>query len=93
MNSRKRPKVIDIEKGISSLQEGLLEDNYSIVGYALYKVNEWRVMEQIDNWTYSKRELENEWKKEKKQASFDTDEDRELYKSSMQQKVDQLIAA
>jgi hypothetical protein len=40
MNSRKRPKVIDIEKGISSLQEGLLEDNYSIVGYALYKVNE-----------------------------------------------------
>jgi len=90
--SRKRPKVIDsFEQGIASLQKGL-KDNVSTVGFALCKMNEQCIMEQIDDLTHRKRELKNEWRKEKKQVTYDSDDDGEFFKSSIQE-INQLIAA
>lgn len=90
-NPRKKPKVIDIEQSIASLQEGL-KDNVSTVGFALCKMNEQCIMEQIDDLTHRKRELKNEWRKEKKHTTYDSDDDGEFFKSSIQE-IDQLITA
>jgi len=90
-SSKKKAKVGDLDSVMSSLQGGL-NNNISTVGFALCKMNEQCVMEQIDVLTHRKRDLKNEWRKEKKLPSYDSDEDGEFYSSSIKD-IEQLIDA
>ena len=90
-SSRKRPKVIDIDQNVVSLQQGL-QQNVSTVGFALCKMNEQCIMEQIDDLTHKKRELRNEWRKEKKHNSYNSDDDGEYFKNSIEE-INQLITS
>lgn len=84
-SARKKQKI-----DLSSIHAGIKE-NVATVGLALCKMNDQCLMEQIDNLTHKKRDLKNEWRKEKKLPGYDSD-DGEFFKDAIDE-IEQLIAA
>jgi hypothetical protein len=73
-----------IQKGIST--------NVKAVGTALSRMNQQSAMSDINNLIHTKRELKNEWRKERKQANYDSDVDGEYYTNALQE-LESLILA
>jgi hypothetical protein len=55
-------------------------------------MNQQSTMSDINSLIHSKRELKNEWRKERKQADYDSDVDGEYYTNALQE-LENLIAA
>jgi len=86
-SSRKKQKTEAsdlIQKGIST--------NVKAVGTALSRMNQQSAMSDINNLINTKRELKNEWRKERKQTNYDSDVDGEYYANALQE-LESLIVA
>jgi len=92
-NARKRSKKNKCgDNDLLAALDKEMKDNVSTVGFALCKMNEQSVMEQIDDLTHKKRQLKNDWRKEKKGTQYDSDEDGEFYKNAIDE-IEELITA
>lgn len=62
-----------------------MSENVSKVGVAIEKMNEQSVMVEIHSLKKKKQNLINEWRKERKTADYDSEEDSKFYKSPIKE--------
>jgi hypothetical protein len=61
-----------------------MNDNVSKVGDAMKEMNKQSMLFEINTLKRDLQQLKNEWRKEKKHCLYESDEDGEYYKSSIE---------